>query len=399
MSGLRPDIMKTMMGYLRSDGSVGVRNHVLVLPSVLCSSNVARKISVAVPGSVVASHNQGCAQLGDDFQQTRRTLINTALNPNVAAVLVVGLGCERVSPHELRDVILDSGKPAELIMIQDYGTVDAVKRGTAIVGKMVEEASKIEREQVPLSRLVLGMECGGSDFSSGLSANPVVGEAADILWEEEGRVILSETTELVGAEHLLFERMKDEEMKRRFAAMLERMINESMKNSRDVVDKENVPNNISPGNVRGGLTTLEEKSLGAMIKGGKVPVVGVNEYGEAIASCPGLYLMDTPGYDVESVTGMVAGGATVVLFTTGQGTPTGNAIAPVIKITGNHETARKMRENIDFDCSAVISGEETLEESGRRLFDLVLRVAEGEQTKSEFLGQDDFSIWNVGIKL
>jgi len=175
-------------------------------------------------------------------------------------------------------------------------------------------------------------------------------------------------------------------MKRRFTRMLERMINESMKNSRDVVDKENVPNNISPGNVRGGLTTLEEKSLGAMIKGGKVPVVGVNEYGEAIASCPGLYLMDTPGYDVESVTGMVAGGAIVVLFTTGQGTPTGNAIAPVIKITGNHETARKMSDNIDFDCSAVISGEETLEESGRRLFDLVLRVAEGEQTKSEFRG-------------
>ena len=391
--------METFKGYLRSDGSAGVRNHVLVLPSVLCSANVARRISSAVPGSVVASHNQGCAQLGDDFKQTRRTLINTALNPNIAAVLVVGLGCERVSPHELRDIIQDHGKPAEVIMIQDYGTVEAIERGIAIVKDMVKEVSKIERKEVSLSSLVLGMECGGSDFSSGLSANPVVGQVADFLAKKKGRVILSETTELVGAEHLLFERMSDESMKQRFTKMLQRMIDESLKNSRDVVDKENVPNNISPGNVRGGLTTLEEKSLGAMIKGGKVPIVGVKEYGEVIDAEPGLYLMDTPGYDVESVTGMVAGGATVVLFTTGQGTPTGHAIAPVIKITGNRQTAKKMSDNIDFDCSTIIYGEETLEESGRKLFDLVLRIANGELTKAEVLGQDDYSIWNVGIKL
>lgn len=390
---------KELKGYIRKDGSVGVRNHVLILPSVLCSSRAAEKIAAAVPGCVVSRHNQGCAQLGEDYYQTRTTLLNTALNPNVAAVLIVGLGCERVSPHELRDAIIESGKPAELIMLQDEGTLESIRLGVEKARELVAQAEKIKRETVPLSSLTIGVECGGSDFSSGLSANPVVGQVADKIAREKGRVILSETTELVGAEHLLFERMKNRADREKFAKMLERMVEESKKNSRDVVDRENIPNNISPGNVRGGLTTLEEKSLGAMIKGGKVPIVGVKEYAERIGEESGLYLMDTPGYDVQSVTGMVAGGATLILFTTGQGTPTGNPIAPVIKITGNKETAKKMRDNIDFDCSSVISGEETLEESGEKLFDLALEIANGRKTQAEILGQDDYSIWNVGIKL
>ncbi|WP_169699191.1 UxaA family hydrolase [Mesotoga infera] len=390
---------KTIKGYIRKDGNVGFRNYVLVLPSVICSSKVAERIASSVPGCAVARHNQGCAQLGEDFHQTRRTLINTALNPNVAAVIVIGLGCERVSPHELRDLIAQAGKPVELIMVQEVGNGEAIRLGREKAREFVIEASKIERQSVPLSALTIGVECGGSDFSSGLSANPVVGHVADLVWGNGGRVILSETTELVGAEHLLFERMSDDSQKERFTRMLERMINESRNNSRDMVDRENIPNNISPGNVRGGLTTLEEKSLGAMIKGGKVPIVGVKEYGECIERAPGLYLMDSPGYDVESVTGMVAGGASIILFTTGQGTPTGNPIAPVIKITGNRDTAVKMRDSIDFDCSAVISGGETLEKSGERLFDLLIDVSNGAETKSELLGQDDYSIWNVGIKL
>ncbi|HNR78684.1 MAG TPA: UxaA family hydrolase [Mesotoga infera] len=390
---------KTIKGYIRKDGNVGFRNYVLVLPSVICSSKVAERIASSVPGCAVARHNQGCAQLGEDFHQTRRTLINTALNPNVAAVIVIGLGCERVSPHELRDLIAQAGKPVELIMVQEVGNGEAIRLGKEKAREFVIEASKIERQSVPLSALTIGVECGGSDFSSGLSANPVVGHVADLVWGNGGRVILSETTELVGAEHLLFERMSDDSQKERFTRMLERMINESRNNSRDMVDRENIPNNISPGNVRGGLTTLEEKSLGAMIKGGKVPIVGVKEYGECIERAPGLYLMDSPGYDVESVTGMVAGGASIILFTTGQGTPTGNPIAPVIKITGNRDTAVKMRDSIDFDCSAVISGGETIETSGERLFDLLIDVSNGAETKSEILGQDDYSIWNVGIKL
>lgn len=392
--------MKKMIeGYIRNDGQVGFRNHVLILPSVLCSSKVAEKVAQSVPGCAVARHNQGCAQLGEDFNQTRRTLINTVMNPNVASVLVIGLGCERVSPNEIRDIISRSGKPAELLMIQDFGTIETIRRGIEIAKELVLAASVAKREAVPMSALTIGVECGGSDFSSGLSANPTVGQVADLVWQNGGRIILSETTELVGAEHLLFERMENESQKGKFATMLNRMINESLNNSRDTVDAESIPNNISPGNVRGGLTTLEEKSLGAMIKGGKVPIVGVKEYGERIEDRPGLYIMDSPGYDVESVTGMVAGGANIVLFTTGQGTPTGNPIVPVIKITGNHATVKKMNDNIDFDCSAVITGDETLEESGMKLLQKVLEVANGMETKSELLGQDDFSIWNVGIKL
>jgi altronate dehydratase large subunit len=392
--------MKKMIeGYIRNDGQVGFRNHVLILPSVLCSSKVAEKVAQSVPGCAVARHNQGCAQLGEDFNQTRRTLINTVMNPNVASVLIIGLGCERVSPNEIRDIISRSGKPAELLMIQDFGTIETIRRGIEIAKELVLAASVAKREAVPMSALTIGVECGGSDFSSGLSANPTVGQVADLVWQNGGRIILSETTELVGAEHLLFERMENESQKGKFATMLNRMINESLNNSRDTVDAESIPNNISPGNVRGGLTTLEEKSLGAMIKGGKVPIVGVKEYGERIEDRPGLYIMDSPGYDVESVTGMVAGGANIVLFTTGQGTPTGNPIVPVIKITGNHATVKKMNDNIDFDCSAVITGDETLEESGMKLLQKVLEVANGMETKSELLGQDDFSIWNVGIKL
>lgn len=392
--------MKKMIeGYIRNDGQVGFRNHVLILPSVLCSSKVAEKVAQSIPGCAVARHNQGCAQLGEDFNQTRRTLINTVMNPNVASVLIIGLGCERVSPNEIRDIISRSGKPAELLMIQDFGTIETIRRGIEIAKELVLAASVAKREAVPMSALTIGVECGGSDFSSGLSANPTVGQVADLVWQNGGRIILSETTELVGAEHLLFERMENESQKGKFATMLNRMINESLNNSRDTVDAESIPNNISPGNVRGGLTTLEEKSLGAMIKGGKVPIVGVKEYGERIEERPGLYIMDSPGYDVESVTGMVAGGANIVLFTTGQGTPTGNPIVPVIKITGNHATVKKMNDNIDFDCSAVITGDETLEESGMKLLQKVLEVANGMETKSELLGQDDFSIWNVGIKL
>lgn len=390
---------KTLKGYLRNDGKVGIRNHVLIIPSVLCSKKVAEKIAYNTQGCVVASHNQGCAQLGDDYYQTLRTILNTALNPNVASVLIIGLGCERVSPYELKDEINQTGKRAELIMIQDMGTQEAINQGMQIAKDLVIEANKIEREDVPISSLVLGVECGGSDFSSGLSANPVVGQVSDKIWENGGRIILSETTELVGAEHLLFERMEDNKMKETFEGMLQRMINESVNNSRDVVDKENIPNNISPGNVRGGLTTLEEKSLGAMIKGGKVPIVGVKEYSEFVDNKAGLYLMDTPGYDVESVTGMVAGGATIILFTTGQGTPTGNPIAPVIKVTANSNTAKKMKVNIDFDSSKVISGEMTLEECGIELYKEMLQIANGKLTKAEEHLQDDYSIWNVGIKL
>jgi len=188
----------TINGYIRKDGTVGVRNHVLIIPSVLCAKKVAERIAYGTPGCVVASHNQGCAQLGDDYYQTRRTILNTALNPNVASVLIVGLGCERVSPHEIQEEIRASGKEAELIMIQDMGTAESIKEGSEIAKKLVEEAKYVERKEVPVSSLVIGVECGGSDFSSGLSANPAVGQVSDKIWKENGRVILPKPLNWLG---------------------------------------------------------------------------------------------------------------------------------------------------------------------------------------------------------
>ena len=270
---------------------MGFRNYVLVLPSVICSSKVAERIASSVPGCAVARHNQGCAQLGEDFHQTRRTLINTALNPNVAAVIVIGLGCERVSPHELRDLIAQAGKPVELIMVQEVGNGEAIRLGKEKAREFVIEASKIERQSVPLSALTIGVrDAVVSDFSSGLSAIPLLD-----MWRSGlgngGRVISRKPPSLVGAEHLLFERMSDDSQKERFTRMLERMINESRNNSRDMVDRENIPNNNISGNVRGGLTTLEEKSSWSNDKRRQSTLfVGVKEYGECIERAPGLYL-------------------------------------------------------------------------------------------------------------
>jgi len=387
------------MGYVRNDGKVGFRNHVLILPTVICSKHVASKISQAVSGTVVADHHQGCAQLGDDFYQTFRTLVNTALNPNVGAVLVVGLGCERISPYEVTEIIRKSGKAVNLVMIQEHGVTKSIELGIDIAKQLVESTKKQKRQFVSEDSLVVALECGGSDFSSGLFANPVVGEVANIVCDLNGKVILSEITELIGAEHFLFERMKSEEMKERFKKMIQRMVDESLKNSRDIVDQANVPNNISPGNVKGGLTTLEEKSLGAMSKGGKCPIVGVLKYAEICGDSGGLYIMDTPGFDIESVTGMVAGGANIVLFTTGLGTPTGNPIAPVIKITGNPKTAFKLEDMIDFDVSSLSNENKSIKEMGKELYDMLIEVANGQKTKAEIMGQNDYSIWTLGIKL
>jgi len=381
------------LGYRRHDGTVGIRNHLLVIPTVVCANHVAIEISNQLTKSIVIPHQHGCGQLGVDLEQTFRTLAGYGENPNVAAVLVVGLGCESVRPRNLCDEIAKTSKPVEVVIIQEEGgTLRAIEKGREIGKEMSVAISRVERELCDISELVVGLECGGSDTTSGLAANPAVGIASDRLAKEGATVILSETTELIGAEHLLAKRALDKEAKGIFE-IVNRMEKQAMEMGVDMRGT-----NPSPGNIKGGITTIEEKSLGAIHKAGHASISGVLKYGEKPSS-KGLYIMDTPGQDVESITGMVAGGAQTVVFTTGVGTPVGAPIAPVVKVTGNPRTYDNMKDNIDIDVSAIIEGKESIELAGDKLFKYVLEVISGRKTKSELLGHREFAISRIGPTL
>jgi len=274
--------MKTLLGYRRPDGKIGFRNVTLVMPVVACVNHIASLIAKDIPGAVAVHHEAGCAQIGADHRQAFRTLLNTGLNPNVGAILLVGLGCERIDPQELAANLAKSGKPVEFIVTQQLGgTLSTVKRGKEIVSAMVRDLAGMKREEVQPSSIVLGVECGGSDFSSSLSSNPVVGYVADELFTLGGRIVLSETTEVIGTESILTKRCASPEIAAKLVDRIKKMVEYSRGEDRDEVDGVAVPNNISPGNVRGGLTTIEEKSLGAISKGGYTcPIVGVVEYAE-----------------------------------------------------------------------------------------------------------------------
>ncbi len=382
------------MGYKRPDGSVGVRNHVLVLSSVVCANHVAQKISDAVPGTVSFCHSNGCGQLGTDKEQTQRTLDGIAMNPNISAVLVVSLGCEGSSAERIVEKTKASGRPAALVRIQECGgTTAAVNAGTGIVRNMWEKCMGQKREKSDISNLSVSLECGGSDATSGISANPLVGWVSDRLISLGARVILSETPEMIGAEHILSARSMTPEIGERVIGIVRDV--EKSANAMHVDLRGTQP---TPGNIEGGLSTIEEKSMGCLAKAGTSKVAEVVRYGE-IPLSKGLVIMDTPGFDVESVTGMVAGGSQVVLFTTGRGTPVGSPLAPVIKITGNPNVASWMKENIDFDASPVTLGKESLESAGERLFQKLISAVSGEQTASEILGHSEIGITRIGPSL
>ena len=382
---------QSILGYVRPDGKVGIRNHLLVMSTVICSSFVVRRIADQVQGAVAIENPFGCGQLEPDLEITRRTLVNTAKNPNVGGVLVVGLGCEQIQADDLVREIEKTGKPVEKVVIQeeDGGTPAAIEKGVRLLRKMAEEVLSQRPEEVDMSNLVLGVECGGSDATSGLASNPVVGYVADRVVDLGGTVILSETPEMIGAEDILANRAVSREVGERIVRTVRRWVELAASYNVDLVGTQP-----APGNIAGGISTIEEKSLGAIIKGGSRPVQGMVDYAEEVRG-KGLWLMDTPGYDIMSVVGMVAGGATLVIFTTGRGTPTGNPIAPVIKVTANPQTARKMRENIDFDASTVTLGQETIEQAGERLFKLVIDVARGKPTRAELLGFREFMIHKI----
>lgn len=377
----------TFMGYQRKDGQVGVRNYVLVLPTVVCSSHTAQRIVKGIKGAVALYNEHGCGHLGEDYRRVRRTTIGMGLNPNVASVLVVGLGCEQVIPSEVTEEIRASGKRVEVLVIQEEkGVRNTIGRGRQIVRELVAEASKLQKEPFPVSKLIVGTECGGSDAMSGVSANPSIGATLDMVVDAGGRGILSETPEFIGAEHVLAKRGATKEISGRILEIVKAVEDVAKGAGEDIRGAQP-----SPGNMAGGLTTLEEKSLGCIHKGGTRTINGVYGYSERV-ECKGLSIMDTTGDDVRSISGMVAGGAQVVLFTTGRGTPAGCVIAPVIKISTNTRMYENMRDCIDVNAGTVVDGVETATEVGGRIFDLMVKVASGKRTKAEILGQNDFAI-------
>jgi len=379
----------SVLGYRRPDGRVGVRNHLLVVPTVICASVVAERVAAAVPPRGAAlPHLAGCGQLGPDMHLTHETLAAYCGHPNVGAVLVIALGCEQVVAQYLADSARRAGKPAEIIAIQsEGGTVRATARGIEVATRLAAALDRDERASIDLASLILCVKCGGSDYTSGLAANPALGRVADRLVDAGGTAVLGEIAEIMGAEHLLAARATSPDTGAQLIQIISRVEGEARALGLDIRGTQP-----SPGNIRGGLTTIEEKSLGATHKGGEhTPLSDVVPYSGRITR-RGLTVMDTPGLDVESVTGMVGGGAQVVVFTTGLGTPTGNPIAPVIKITGNARTAVSMADNLDLDVSGILDDRETLDAAADRLFTEVIDVCSGKLTAAERLGHKEFAI-------
>ncbi len=381
----------TFYGYRRPDGRVGVRNKVLILPASVCASDTTRIISQQVVGSVTFNNQLGCSQVASDQQLTMDVMAGYAANPNVYGTVVVSLGCENCQMDLVVEAIrVRTNKPIRQVIIQEAGgTLKAVDIAVRYAKEMVAEASRLQKQEFPLSELIVGTECGGSDPTSGLAANVLIGELSDRIVAEGGTSILSETTEFIGAEHILARRAATPAVHDRIFEIVDRY-----EKALRLVGEEVREGNPAPGNKAGGITTLEEKSLGCIHKGGHTPINEVYDYAKQITSKSGLVIMDTPGNDPSSVAGMVAGGAQVIVFSTGRGTPTGNPIAPVIKITGNRITFAKMEDNIDVDASPLIYGG-NLQEMGDDLLKLVSEVASGRQTKAESLGYTEMSIARV----
>lgn len=381
----------SITGFRRGDGLVGIRNHLAVIPVSVCGAVAAERIARDVAGAVALVHSNGCCQIADDHEQTVRTLCGMASHPNAGAVLVVGLGCEGVRMDVVADAARQAGRAVETVCIQDSGGIGrAVAEGKKKLRKLAVVASRSRRTPCLLSGIILGLECGGSDATSGMVANPVIGVASDLLVGAGGTSILSETTEMIGAEHILARRTASAVLGRRLKAMVARTEERARASGGDL--RQGQP---TPGNRTGGITTIEEKSLGCMYKAGGAVIREVLEYAERPRR-RGLCFMDTPGQDVESMSGMAAAGAQIMVFSTGRGTPTGCALAPVIKVTANADTAKRMRDTVDMDASVVLDGAVSVRKAGGCLFDLIVDVCNGRRTRSEINGHQEFAIFRVG---
>jgi len=382
------------LGYRRANGTVGTRNHVLVFPTVICAAATAEMISRAVAGTVVVTHPHGCGHMGVETEHVVRSMSGFCANPNVAGVLLVGLGCELITPRTIAERLDGYRQRYEIVNIQEEGgTTATVEKGRLLVEKLLKEAAKVNREPVDISELIVGTNCGGSDTFSGLTANPALGNACDRLVAEDGTAILSETPEMIGAEQVLAGRAASESVKKRIYEITSATEAMAFKAGVDIRGSEP-----SPGNIEGGLTTLEEKSLGAVLKGGTTTIKEVVDFAVKPAE-KGLVIMDGPAHDAVCNTGMIAGGAQVIVFTTGRGTPMGAPIAPVIKVATNSRIYQHMRDNMDINAGNILEGTETIESIGERIFQEIVEVASGKETRAEALGHHEFAIHSLGLSV
>ncbi|HEX6633742.1 MAG TPA: UxaA family hydrolase [Usitatibacter sp.] len=368
---------RTFLGYERADGTVGVRNRVAVISIMDNCNPVTRSIARAVDGTIPVTTLFVRGQYGRDLEIAFDSLAGMGRNPNIAAVLLVGL--EEQTTEEVARRIRPSGKPVEAINLQPDGTINAVAEGTRRAMKLAIAASGARRRPCPVSSLVVGVECGGSDTTSGLTCNPAIGALSDHLVDAGGTVIISETSEFLGAEHLFAARAVNETVGKAFVEAVVRLEKEAMSRGLDIRGT-----NPTQDNIRGGLTTIEEKALGAMAKAGTRKLQGVLGYGEAPRG-KGLHFMDAPAPAVENLTAFAAAGCQLIFFGTGVGNPIGNMVTPTVKVSGNVNTLRTMADNIDFDASEILEKGEKVSAVGDRLYDFALDVASGTRTSSEVL--------------
>ena len=379
------DKNRTFMGYVRENGEVGIRNEVWIVNTVGCVNKVAETIAAAT-GARSFPHPFGCSQLGDDQLTTQKILAGMVHHPNAAGVLVLGLGCENNNIDVFKEVLGEyNPKRVRFLNCQDFE--DEVAEGIRIVKELQAYADTFQRTEVPVSKLKIGLKCGGSDGYSGITANPLVGRLSDKVIAMGGSCVLTEVPEMFGAEHLLMQRCESREVFDKTVALIN--------DFKDYYTRHNqvIYENPSPGNKKGGITTLEEKSLGCVQKGGLSKVVDVLTYGDRLSKC-GLSLLNGPGNDIVAITNLMAAGVHMVLFTTGRGTPVGSAV-PTVKIATNHNLAVKKSNWIDFDASPTLDGNPLTDE----LFEYIIQVAEGKETKNEINGYREISIFKEGVTL
>ena len=384
-SAIVPREEKTFLGYKREDGSVGVRNEIWIINTVGCVNKVAKRLA-ELTGAYHFEHPYGCSQLGDDHRATQRILAALVNHPNAAGVLVLGLGCENNNIAEFKKALGDyNEKRVRFLNVQDVE--DEIEEGVKLIDSLKEYRDSFTRVEIPISELTVGLKCGGSDGLSGITANPLVGRFSDRLIAHGGSCILTEVPEMFGAEHLLMERSASREVFDKNVRMINGFKDYFTSHGQTVYE------NPSPGNKAGGITTLEEKSLGCVQKGGTAEVVDVLGYGECVKE-KGLSLLDGPGNDIVAITNLAAAGAQIILFTTGRGTPLGGPV-PTVKIATNKDMAARKRNWIDFDASPVLDGVDLDE----KLFEYVVSVAEGIETKNEINDYREIAIFKNGITL
>lgn len=368
-------------GYIRQNGKVGSRNLVAVIPSVVCANDVAQAIVHQVQGTVGYFHHQGCCQLPPDLKRVTDTLISLGSSPNVGAALVVSLGCEGTDHSRLVEEIALTGKPVAIIRIQELGgTSRAIQAGIDAAQALAIKISALQREETDISNVVMAIKCGASDATSGMASNCVIGYVSDKFVDLGATVVFGETTEFIGAEHILARRAVTPEVGKKIIDIVNQM--ETRARSLGCDMREGQP---TPGNIAGGLSSIEEKSLGAIAKSGSRPIQGVLDYTEMITNQKGLWIKDTPGREPEILTGMACTGAQFMLFSTGRGAPQGFPSMPVVKICGNPLTFERMQHDMDLNAGTIITGQKSIEEVGEEAFAMAIRVLNGEMTKNEAL--------------